>query len=111
EGQPSPRRRRKPTSNGSAAVMTLKRSVSPDGRIDSLSVELSCPIDQVASADIKARANSMLTLQREIASGFLKPNGKPNSNGRAKSNGHNEQDTAVTAKMLSINATRNGNFS
>jgi hypothetical protein len=110
EGQPSPKRKRKMTNNGSAAVMTLKRSVSPDGRIDSLSVELSCPIEGVSAADINSRAGRMLKLQREIAGNFLKANGNDNSNGRGSS-APPQSENAVAAKILSIGATRNGNFS
>src|SRR5207253_3153844 len=94
EGQPS-KRKRKAAGTGSAAMMTLKRSVSPDGRIDSLSVELSCPIDQVSAADIKTRAANMINLQREIAGGFLTSSGTANGNAKVNGNGrgkgHNGQ--------------------
>jgi SWIM zinc finger len=87
EGQPTPSpKKRGGRSNGAPAMMLLKRSVSPDGRIDSLSVELSCPIEQRSNADIKSRASSMLQLQSEIAKGFLGTNGQPKSNGDR--NGH-----------------------
>ena len=108
EGQPPPKRKRRASSNG-AALMTLKRSVSPDGRIDSLSVELSCPIDGVPAADISSRANCMLKLQREIAGNFLRSNGNGNGNGHKPIS--QQADSAVAAKMLSIGTTRNGNFS
>lgn len=68
------------TSNG-PAQMLLKRSVSPDGRIDSLSVEFSTPLDHLASTEIRTRAEEMIGLQSEIVSRFLQ-NGAPN-NGHA----------------------------
>lgn len=105
------RKKRRAQANAPTALMTLKRSVSPDGRIDSLSVELTCPIDQLATGDIKVRATNMLSLQREIAASFLSGNGKGNGNGHGKSNGHPKPDSAIPAKMLSISGTRNGNFS
>src|SRR5205807_186309 len=117
EGQPSRSRKRRRTANGHAATMTLKRSVSPDGRIDSLSVEIACPIDQVSAADIKARAAHMINLQREIAGGFLASSGKANGKASVNGNGHGngssgsrKTDDSLPAKMLSIGATRNGKF-
>jgi hypothetical protein len=107
EGQPNPKRKRRAATNGAPAVMTLKRSVSPDGRIDSLSVELSCQIEQESAADIKTRAANMLKLQSEIAGSFLNANGK--GNGNSKGNGNQASKTSETqpipAKMLSIGST------
>ncbi len=62
----SPRRR-----NGNGVVMLLKRSVSPDGRIDSLSVEFTCPVASVTTGGIKELAQVILSLQGEIASRVL----------------------------------------
>jgi hypothetical protein len=108
EGQPSPKKKRKTATNDTPAVMTLKRSVSPDGRIDSLSVELSCQVEQVSAADIKSRAATMLKLQSEIAGGFLNANGKKNGHGNGNP-GNQASKTAETqpipAKMLSIGST------
>jgi hypothetical protein len=56
--------------------MLLKRSVSPDGRVDSLSVEFSCAVDQVSAGDIKTTAFKTLQLQAEIVDGFLAGNRK-----------------------------------
>jgi len=62
--------------------MFIKRSVSPDGRIDSLSVEFSCPVQEVSAGDIKSKALASLRLQSEIVSSFLKQNGNGNGNNR-----------------------------
>ncbi len=51
--------------------MLLKRSVSPDGRIDALSVELSCPISGLSAAEIMEKARRGLSLQRDITALFL----------------------------------------
>ena len=68
------------TSVDGNAQLTLKRSVSPDGRIDSLSVELSCPVDLGARHDVTSVATRGLGMQAEIVQGFL---GRPqNGNGR-----------------------------
>ncbi len=54
-----------------AAQMLLKRSVSPDGRIDSLSVEFTCPVDGLPAADIEAKARHALSVQTTIVTDFL----------------------------------------
>lgn len=53
------------------AQMYVKRSVSPDGRIDSLSVSVSWPIDGVATRDLKTRIENTLKLQSDVVSRFL----------------------------------------
>ncbi len=55
--------------------MMMKRSVSPDGRIDSVSVEFSLPVSGYSNDEIKQRALSTLELQKEIVGAFLKLNG------------------------------------
>jgi len=72
-----------PPTNG-AAQMLLKRSMSPDGRIDSLSVEFSCAVDAVPSADIKVRAKQMLGLQAAILADFMCEQPPRNGNGVGK---------------------------
>lgn len=63
--------------------LTLKRSVSPDGKIDALSVEFSLPVYGKTSAAIEERAREILGLQDRVANGFLGRNGRPgSSNGR-----------------------------
>jgi hypothetical protein len=71
----SEKRRARKNSNGSAHML-IKRSVSPDGRIDSVSVEFSMPVSETASAEIKAKALNTLRLQKEIVADFLKLNGE-----------------------------------
>jgi hypothetical protein len=46
--------------------MVMKRSVSPDGRIDSISVEFSLPVSGYSNGEIKQRALGTLELQKEI---------------------------------------------
>lgn len=92
----SPARRRKPAPpqpGANAAQLLLKRSMSPDGRIDSLSVEFSCPVGDLDAASIRTRAKDVLHLQSGILADFMgsvprNGNGGPklvtaNGNGRA----------------------------
>ncbi len=81
--------------NGNGAVLLLKRSVSPDGRIDSLSVEFSFPIGKTTPEELKTRAGKILALQAEIATGFLKTNG----NARPSNNG---ELNAVPGQLLAV---------
>jgi len=56
--------------------MLIKRSVSPDGRIDSVSVEFSMPVSDISNGEIKDKALTTLKLQKEIVADFLKLNGE-----------------------------------
>lgn len=58
--------------------MVLKRSVSPDGKIDALSVEFSIPINGTTDEETHARATQAIQLQDRIARGFLQSNGREN---------------------------------
>lgn len=123
------KRRIKTSRSGSHTQMLIKRSISPDGRIDSVSVEFSTPIDEDADEVIVEHANKILSLQSVIANGFLQTYGKPKphahdhttGNGRVRENGHDHSngeannsgeqrangssgnaDTAVPAQLLNI---------
>lgn len=105
DGPPKATARKAPAGrNGNDAVMFLKRSVSPDGRIDSLSVEFSCPIGTDTPETLKKRAEKIIALQAEIAVGFLKANG--NGNGKP---GNNGASNAVAGQLLAV-ASMNGKW-
>lgn len=95
-------------SNGKGATMLLKRSVSPDGRIDSLSVEISFPVSQGKVKDLKARAMKTLKLQGEIVQGFLtdaRPKPPENDDGDEEygdENGNGTPEDAEPARMLEV---------
>jgi hypothetical protein len=59
--------------------MLLKRSVSPDGRIDSLSIEFTAEVGGATPTEVSARAARLLALQSAIVKGFL--DGAKNGNG------------------------------
>lgn len=111
-GQPAQKRKRRNAKADASALMTLKRSVSPDGRIDSLSVEFTCPVEQVSVSEIKTRSTGMLKLQADIVSAFLAGNGKQ-ANGLAPNgtngNGHrpapNTNGGPVAATMLRVGSS------
>src|SRR5207245_4097070 len=62
---PALKKRTRKSPNGSTQML-IKRSVSPDGRIDSLSVEFSMPVFDISNGEIKDKALKTLQLQKEI---------------------------------------------
>jgi len=100
-----------PPSNGGsgASQLLLKRSVSPDGRIDSLSVELSTPIDGQSATAIRTMALNAMRLQADIVKDFLKKNGKPNSNRTASQTQTPRGNGAAFARLLDVGVT-NGQY-
>jgi len=70
---PTEKKRGRKRSNGSVQML-IKRSVSPDGRIDSVSVEFSMPVADIASSEVKDKAVKTLELQKEIVGAFLRLN-------------------------------------
>jgi hypothetical protein len=83
------------------AQMLIKRSVSPDGRIDSVSVEFATAVGGMTAPRVKSHALRVLKLQNEIVSSFLKSKGV--SKPAEKANG------ATTARLIDI-GTMNGKY-
>src|SRR2546427_7671480 len=70
---PALKKRTRKSPNGSTQML-IKRSVSPDGRIDSVSVEFSMPVSDTSHDEIKTKALTTLKLQKEIVADFHKLN-------------------------------------
>lgn len=100
-----------------AASMLIRRSVSPDGRIDSVSVEFTLPVAGDSTGAIKHKALRTLDLQKEIVAHFLgwqNGNGainavpqphphRDNPNGSHHPNGHHPNgDNLSPARILDI---------
>jgi hypothetical protein len=112
--EPAEKKKTKTLRNGQQAFMAVKRSVSPDGKINSLSVKFLNPIDGFADEEIKRRAEQALKLQEEIVSEFLRqnrggrPNGQANAgnvNARSQTNPGpptGSSDGVVPAQLLNI---------
>jgi hypothetical protein len=106
---PSSPRKRKPTKETALPItMLIKRSVSPDGRIDSVSVEFSMPVVDLKVSEIKDRALTTLQLQREIVASFLQLNGHANPQPQPPAKPsptvlvRKAEEGPVAAKMLDI---------
>jgi hypothetical protein len=81
--------------------MLVKRSVSPDGRIDSLSIEFSAPVDEFVASEVADRAARLLALQSAIVRGFL--DGAKNGNGvRPTPENRDGTNGAALAEMVNI---------
>lgn len=99
-----PRKRRAATPPTTSAQMILKRSVSPDGRIDALSVEFATPVSGISTMEITSTARKMLGAQAAIITEFLaqapKPNGqKPNGNGTPR---EDKESPAAPARVVGV---------
>jgi len=66
-----PRKRKATLPGNGGPQMVLKRSASPDGRIDSLSVEFACPVADLARSAITEKARTLLAVQADIMQAFL----------------------------------------
>lgn len=82
--------------------MVLKRSVSPDGRIDSLSVEFSCPVGDVTAEEVVDKAFEALDLQAAIVDGFLEQRAPNGGNGEPETSDGNGDNGPVPAQMTTI---------
>lgn len=83
--------------------MLIKRSISPDGRIDSLSVEFGCPVANMPPEEVRRRALYTLSLQTDIVRCFL--HGQMKSNGeplRQVNPDSPEVEKAIPARMVDI---------
>ncbi len=80
--------------------MLIKRSVSPDGRIDSLSVELSQPMDADSPERVRAQAGKALALSTDIVDGFLGRNGEPDRS--PKPVDQEAENGAAAAQLINI---------
>ena len=90
-------------------TMTLKRSVSPDRRIDSLSVEFSTPVSGNYPEATADQAIGLLQMQEDIAGAFLRsPHGQNGQgdeaprNGNGNGNGRSQQGGEVPAQIVAI---------
>ena len=81
--------------------MQLKRSVSPDGRIDSLSIEFTCTVDRTAQDEIRARALGALKLQSDIAAVFLGRSGNGQQASKPKEQPANGSH-GIEARLLRV---------
>ena len=112
----APRKRKAVSTNGNWATgtghMLVKRSVSPDGRIDSLSVEFSAPLDSLPDDAIRDRAQQLIALQSSIVGGFLsrrgpapaaRPTARPNpQSGRPSQTAVPGGSPAVPAQLVDV---------
>ena len=95
--------------NGKGAVILLKRSVSPDGRIDALSIELSCPLGTLTGPEIKDVADKMLSLQAIIAAEFLTTASKNGNDKATHQRNGGVPKNAVPARIIGVGTVGRNN--
>src|SRR5437899_5627846 len=99
----------RPNGEPSAAQMLIKRSISPDGRIDSISIEFAFAVFNATVSQIRDRAAKTLKLQTEIVRSFLNgAKGRANP-GRANQPQALKGNGAVFARLLDVGVT-NGQY-
>lgn len=81
--------------------MVIKRSVSPDGRIDALSVEFSLPVDGNSADMVEAKARGIIELQRRII-GHFTPEGRNTPAGSTQAHEPETPSEALPARMVEI---------
>src|SRR2546425_2733954 len=99
DSQKPKRKKAVPSANG-PTQMVVKRSVSPDGRIDPLSVEFTAPVEPIDAEAIKAKARTILNVQADIMQDFLGRNGKEQK--PAPPPPQDTTEPAVPARLLRI---------
>lgn len=90
----------------SPTTIVMKRSVSPGGRINCLSIEITGGIDSSESDDIVATGTTMLRAQEALVDEFLRSHQKP-VNGSAGQAGPSYG--MVSAKMLYVGSFTSSN--
>ena len=79
--------------------MLIKRSVSPDRRIDSLSVEFSCAVNELPIEVIQENARNARRLQEEIVGEFLSTNRREQTPLAANGNAASQP---VAARLMDV---------
>jgi hypothetical protein len=92
-----------------AAQMLIKRSISPDGRIDSVSIEFAFALAEATAGQIRERALKTLKLQTDIVKHFVNgANAKTNSR-RGNQTQAPKGNGAAFARLLDVGVT-NGQY-
>jgi len=92
-----------------AAQMLIKRSISPDGRIDSISIEFSFALAEATAAQIRERALKTLTLQTDIVKHFVNGGNAKTNSRRANQPQTPKPNGAAFARLLDVGVT-NGQY-
>ena len=93
--------RARSAARGPVAQMRVKRSVSPDGRIDSLSVEITSPLESLEPDELSRCAREIIASEAEVVEVFLgKEKTEPAPKASHRSNGNGVD--GAPARMMSI---------
>ena len=79
--------------------MYVKRSVSRDDKINSLSITLSYPVESDSSDEVKENAERLISVLSEITDRFKQENGKAPEQRNVQ---HNNSNGSVPAQILNV---------
>jgi hypothetical protein len=103
---------------GSSSRMVIKRSLSPDGHIDSVSVKIDLSIDGLSAQAIRAKGLKALALETEIIQSHFAGDlpsqplhlAKPPAISQSGNGVDSGEGPAVPARLLDIGRTRNNHY-
>jgi hypothetical protein len=99
EKEPQPRKEEAMTEAIRGLEMHIKRSVSRDDKINSLSITLSYPLESDSPSEVKDNAERLIGVLSEITDQFKQENGKASEHRSATPNSGNG---SVPAQILSV---------
>lgn len=102
--------------SGPPTRMRVKRSLSADGHLDSVSVAIDLSIDGLTAQQIKAKGLKALWLESELAQEYLAGSGplatfsKVEAKAEAKTEVADEEKFAAPARLLDVGKTKNNTY-
>jgi len=99
EKEPQPRKKENMAESSRGLEMHIKRSVSRDDKINSLSITLSYPVESGSSGEVKEDAKRLISVLSEITDQFKQENGKAPMERNAAPNSGNG---SLPAQILSV---------
>ena len=89
--------------NGTPVTMTLKRSISPDRRIDSMSIEFAMPLGGSTQDAVITKAMRLLETQEMISNSFLDQRSEELEQGDEQPDEESDHSDGTPARILGIN--------
>jgi hypothetical protein len=101
---------------GPPTRMLVKRSLSADGQVDSVSVTIDLAIDGLTAQEIKLKGHKALRLETELAQEYLANSpppavpGQSKAEAKAKTKAADEEKFAAPARLLDIGKAKNDTY-
>lgn len=103
---------------GPPSRMMVRRSLSPDGEINSVTVQIDLSIDGLSAKEIRVRGLKALELETQIARAHLSTAPtpqplalvRPEAQGQSRNGAAEGDGPAIPARLLDIGKTKNGSY-